>query len=68
MATRIRPTPPLRSNDHQEKEHLADALDALTNHIAAVRDALDDASTHIEWALKKLAEEFEAFTWEGRRK
>jgi len=58
-----RPPPP-----EIEKDHLADSLDRLSNEISAVRDALDDAATSIEWALKKLAEEFEAFTWEGRRK
>jgi hypothetical protein len=51
---------------NQEKENLADSLDRLSNEISAVRDALDDAATSIEWAFKKLAEEFENFTWHER--
>ena len=58
-----RPTPP-----EIEKENLADSLDRLSNEISAVRHALDDAATSIEWALKKLAEEFENFTWQERRR
>jgi hypothetical protein len=61
-------TTPPATGAMTEKDHLADALDRLSNEIGAVRNALDDAATSIEWCLKKLADEFEAFTWEGRRK